>query len=229
MPTTSELADLYAYPERERAWVRTNFVASIDGAAQGPDGLSGGLGGEADHRAFKVLRSLADIVIVGAGTARAENYRPIEPDSVHAELREGRPAAPTLALVSRNLDIPASLITPDLIVVTAESSPAKARARLAETAQVLVAGRDGVDWTAVLDVLARRNLRRVLCESGPSLHATLIGLDLVDEVCLTVSPHLIAGTAKRIATGGDSVARPMQLGHAIEDDGALLTRWVRDR
>ncbi|MBA2471912.1 MAG: dihydrofolate reductase family protein, partial [Pseudonocardiales bacterium] len=54
-----------------RPSVRLNMIASLDGAAT-VDGLSGGLGGPADHRVFAALRELADVVLVAAGTVRAE-------------------------------------------------------------------------------------------------------------------------------------------------------------
>jgi riboflavin biosynthesis pyrimidine reductase len=81
----------------------------------------------------------------------------------------------------------------------------------------------------VLDEFTRRGWLRVMCEGGPSLHGELIGLDLVDEVCLTIAPVLAAGEAPRIAHGQRAADRPMRLGHAVDVDGVLLTRWVRDR
>ncbi len=68
------LRSLYGYPDRlDRPWIRTNFVSSIDGAVT-VDGVSAGLGTPADKRVFAVLRELADVVVVGAGTVRSENY-----------------------------------------------------------------------------------------------------------------------------------------------------------
>ncbi len=72
----SELSDddlvaLYAYPH-ERRYVRANFVTSLDGAAQGADEKSGSLSSKADKRIFRLLRSLCDVIVVGAGTARSE-------------------------------------------------------------------------------------------------------------------------------------------------------------
>lgn len=229
MPDVDDLAALYAYPDRVRPWVRTNFVASVDGAAQGPDGVSGHLGGQADARVFKVLRSLCDVVVVGAGTARDEEYGQIGSDSLHAELREGRDEVPVLALVSRSLTISESLVVPGVAVITSAASPAALRARLAETVEVIVAGDDEIDWTAVMDLFAVRGWTRVLCEGGPSLHGTLIAHDLVDEVCLTVSPHLVAGSATRIAASSDAVLRDLELGHCVAEEDVLLTRWVRAR
>ncbi|MFO6453877.1 MULTISPECIES: pyrimidine reductase family protein [unclassified Aeromicrobium] len=229
MPDLDELADLYAYPESHKPWLRTNFVASVDGAVQNSQGLSGTLGGDQDAQLFKVLRSLADVVVVGAGTARAEGYRPIGADSIHESLREGRPRVPQLAVVSRHLDIPESLLTPGLMVIAPASSDAERRQELSQSVEVIVAGENEVDWPAVLDAFAARGLDRILCEGGPDLHGTLVDLDLVDEACLTISPHLLGGAAKRMTEGARPVELPMRLGHAIDDDGVLLTRWVRDR
>jgi riboflavin biosynthesis pyrimidine reductase len=71
------LGDLYAYPTPVPAsgWVRANMVSTLDGSANGPDGGSGALGGSADRAVFGVLRGLADVILVGAGTARVEGYR----------------------------------------------------------------------------------------------------------------------------------------------------------
>ena len=229
MPDLNELADLYAYPETTRPWVRTNFVASVDGAVQDVRGVSGDLGGEPDLAVFRVLRSLSDVVLVGAGTARAEGYKPILADASHEQLREGRQRVPLLALVSRSLDIPEVLVAPGTMVITTESSPAQARHELAQSIDVVVAGDSEIDWPAVLDSFAARGLNRVLCEGGPELHGSLVERDLVDEACVTVAPHLIGGPAKRVTEGASAVDRPLRLGHVFQDDQVLLTRWVRDR
>ncbi|MET0928758.1 MAG: pyrimidine reductase family protein [Aeromicrobium sp.] len=210
----ADIARLYAYPSTDRPWVRTNFVSTIDGAAHAEDGRSGSLGGDIDTRVFHVLRSLADVVVVGAGTARTESYGPTD-----------RP----IAVVSRSLDIPDQLVVPGQVVITTADAPADGLRRLRETVDVIAVGEGHVDWPAVLDELASRGWLRVMCEGGPSLHGELIGLDLVDEVCLTIAPVVSAGGAPRIAHGTVAKDRPMTLGHALDVDGVLLTRWVRDR
>ena len=105
-----ELERLYAYPATDRPWVRTTFVSTLDGAATGTDGKSGTLGGETDTRLFGLLRSLADVLVVGAGTARAEGYADFAVDT-DLRTRLGLSPAPTMALVSRSLGIPSSLRT----------------------------------------------------------------------------------------------------------------------
>lgn len=210
---------LYAYPEiadGDRPWVRVNFVSSVDGAAQGGDGLSGSLGTDADHAAFGLLRDLCDVVLVSAGTARAEDYGPVE-DGV-------------LALVSRSLDVPERLRVPGVLVIAPADVDATSVVALeAAGVEVLTTGDAEIDWPAALDELGRRGLRRVLCEGGPSLLATLTALDLVDELCLTIAPVLLAGEGQRISVGDVQTDVPLRLGHAVDVEGTLLTRWVRER
>ena len=170
-----QLARLYAYPEAGRPWVRANMVASVDGAAS-VNGRSGGLSGRADREIFGLLRSLADVILVGAGTARAERYRPAQPASIRPELRTGRSATPPIAVISGRLDLdpqlelltaaPADART---IVITCDRAPDKQRAAIAECADVLVAGGEHVDLKAALDALGARGHRRVLTEGGPHL------------------------------------------------------------
>ena len=171
------LAEAYAYP-RER-WLRANFVASADGSVS-VDGLSGGLSSDGDKRVFGILRVLADLVLVGAGTARAENYKAARPRPTLAALRAGRPAAATIAVVtgSADLDLTAPLFTdppPEsrTIVITCAAAPAERRAEAAKVADVIVAGDEKVDLTAAVAALADRGLHRVLCEGGPHLFGAL--------------------------------------------------------
>src|SRR5699024_10261627 len=100
-----ELARVYAYPDPAapgRGWVRANFVSTLDGSATGPDRLTGSINTTPDRVVFALLRSLADVILVGAGTARAEGYRPPEADPRWAGIRVGRPSAPAMAVVTRS-------------------------------------------------------------------------------------------------------------------------------
>ncbi|HEU5417484.1 MAG TPA: dihydrofolate reductase family protein [Streptosporangiaceae bacterium] len=246
-PGADQLARLYRYPAIPAggAWVRANMIASLDGAAE-LAGRSGGLGGPADRELFQVLRALADVVLVGAGTARTEGYGPARPArtlpaGLVAGLRAGRPAAPAIAVVSGslNLDPDAPLITgaaPDsaTIVLTTETAPAARRAALAGRAEVITAGADRVSAGAAVAALASRGYQRILTEGGPRLLAGIAAEGLLDELCLTVSPVLAGGGARRILAGpgrdgADGAAFPagFSLAHVIAADGFLLCRYVR--
>jgi 5-amino-6-(5-phosphoribosylamino)uracil reductase len=228
-PAGQEPVDLgahYAYPDGLSApHVRVNFVASTDGAVT-VDGRSSGLGSEADRRVFGVLRELAEVVLVGAGTVRAEDYRGARMPT------RGTATPPPIAVVtgSADLDPGARLFTDTRIppiVLTGPDAPAERRAALtAAGAEVVVL--DPLSPAAVLDELGRRRLHRVLCEGGPRLFGDLVAADLVDELCLTVAPVLAAGDAGRIAVGPPgSPGRPLRLVGALEDDGVLLLRYAR--
>ena len=221
-----DLAAHYAYPDDLAApHVRVNFVSSTDGAVT-VDGRSGGLGSDADRRVFGMLRELAEVVLVGAGTVRSEDYRGARKPT------RGRAAPPPIAVVtgSADLDPGARLFTDTTvppIVCTGPDAPQDRRAALtAAGAEVVVL--DPLSPAAVLDELGRRGLHRVLCEGGPRLFGDLVAADLVDELCLTVAPVLAAGAAGRIAVGPPgSPARPLRLVGALEEDGVLMLRYAR--
>lgn len=235
---TAALADLYAYPERP--WVRANMVASLDGAATDGEGRSGGISSSVDKAVFRVLRGLADVVLVGAGTARAEGYGPASPQEWAADARAaaGRPAAAVVAQVTRSgrvetgrgmFDAPGRA----LVVMPDGDREALDRAREAagEDAVVLAGHVDhgGTDLAAAVAALAERGLTRVLCEGGPALLGALATADLLDELCLTTSPALVASDASRVMTGDLPEPRPMALAHLLHAESSLLARWVRDR
>jgi riboflavin biosynthesis pyrimidine reductase len=253
------LAGLYAYPggaEAGGSWVRANMIASADGAAA-LAGRSGGLGGPADRQLFQVLRALADVVLVGGGTARTEGYGPARlaqtlPAGLVADLRAGRPAVPPIAVVSGslNLDPESPLIAgaaPDArtIVLTTEAAPAGRRAALERRAEVITAGPGRVSAHAAVTALAARGHRRILTEGGPQLLGGIAAAGLLDDLCLTISPVLAGGGAGRIlagpaagpgtdATGGaggpEDSALPagLTLAHVLAaDDGFLLCRYIR--
>jgi len=233
----SGLADLYAYPDAR--WLRANMVTSADGAGF-LDGRSAGLSSPADRRLFGLLRVLADVVVVGAGTARTEQYKPARRRPELAGLRAAgvgrdRPPAPPIALVSRqlDLDLASPLFTaaqPDArtIVITCAASPDDARAAAARVADVIVAGDLTVDLAAALAALRDRGLGRVLCEGGPHLLGQIATDGLLDELCLTVSPMLAGPGPTRVIAGAPFPARPMTLAHVLEEDGFLFCRYQVD-
>lgn len=237
----AELAVLYAHPDpagARRVWVRANMVTTLDGAATGAGGVSGAINDDADYRAFRVLRALADVVLVGAGTVRAESYTPLSVPDGLADLRgaAGRAPAIELAIVSRSGDLPEQITDLDQhpagtvppIVLTTTTGAARLTAYPAD--RVVVTGENSVDLAAALDALADRGLVHVLAEGGPSLLGDLVDGQHLDELCLTTSPLLVGGPAPRIITTGTYLHRegepPARLVHLLHSGGVLLARWV---
>ncbi|TDD29520.1 pyrimidine reductase family protein [Actinomadura sp. KC06] len=229
-----DLAERYAYPPGGGAWLRANMVASLDGAAQ-RDERSGGLGNPADQHLFLLLRGLADVVIVGANTVRAEGYGPVEPSEGWDGVRDGRPPVPPLAIVSRTLDLDfdapifTAAKTRTIVLATATADPARLEAAR-ERADVIIAGTDSLDFAAAVEALAARGHRRLLCEGGPGVLAQVVAAGLLDELCLTLSPLLLAGHPTRILNGPPVPVPPeLSLAHALQDDDFLFLRYVRSR
>lgn len=222
----------YAFPDEE-AWLRVNFVSSLDGAAT-RDGRSGGLGGDADHRVFELLRRAADVVLVAAGTVRTEGYgaMALDDDAVAWRRERGLPPQPVFALVSGHLDLdPASAVFADApvrpIVYTVAAADDDRRARLAEVADVVDAGEREVDFAAMRRDLAARGLSRIHSEGGPTLFGALIAQGTVDELCVTAAPTLESGDAPRIAVGSDARPTDMALTAVLRAGDELLLRYTR--
>lgn len=234
MPTREELFAAYAVPGRGRARVRMNFVESADGAVT-LGGSSGALGGATDRALMQVLRAMADVVLVGAGTVRVEGYGGVRVGDDHVAWRRDRGLEdqPRLAIVSGGLrleptdDVFASAVTPPVVVTT--DAAARARGRLlAPVADVMACGEAGVDLPAMLAEFARRGWTQVLCEGGPHLFGALLEAGVVDEVCVTVAPRFVGGKAGRIVQGAREWDRRFALAGVVTDDeGFAFLRYAR--
>lgn len=233
-PTRDELRAAYALADRTTPRVRMNFVESADGAAT-LGGRSGALGGETDRALMQVLRAMCDVVLVGAGTVRAEGYGGVRVDEEDAAHRRaaGLSAQPRIAVVSRSLDIgPRHPFFADAvsrpIVVTCSASSAERRAALAAVADVLVCGDDAVDLPAAIARLGDAGLTQVLSEGGPHLFGALLDAGLVAEVCVTVAPRVVGGDAPRISRGAPESDRRFALASVLtDDDGFVFLRYSR--
>lgn len=234
-PVTAYLAaDRPAPPDRP--WVAVGMIESLDGATA-LDGRSGGLGGPADKAVFRAVRAVADVILVAAGTARAETYGPVR---LPAEVQDARAAAgrghrpPRLAVVSASLDLdPASrLFVTDhpalrpLVLTTTDADPAK-RTRLEAVAEVRAAGHGRVDLAEALAGLRADGADVVVCEGGPSLNGALVEADLVDEWCVSIAPVVAGGSSRRIVHGAPAGPADVALESLLEADGLLFGRWVR--
>jgi riboflavin biosynthesis pyrimidine reductase len=193
------------------------------------DGLSAGLSGKADKRLFKLLRRDCDALLVGAGTFRAENYRPLRLDAERRAWRLARRRAefPRLVVVSNSLDLdPAHPALADAPVRAAilTTSDIAASAELSNVADVL-------RCTNLADGLAKLNslgLTQILCEGGPRLFAALTEEDLIDELRLTLAPLLAGPGAGRITEGLPHETRAMRLAQwDAADDGTLFLTYER--
>jgi riboflavin biosynthesis pyrimidine reductase len=252
VPDDADLAEIYRAdsrpPQDDRPWVLGNMIASVDGAATDPAGRSGGLGGPADRQVFMAIRAVADIVLAGAGTVRTERYGParLPPSLEEARLARGQSARPRIAVVTRSLaldlDLPLFREATDedrpLVVTTTagmdrvrSAGGATATQDLAMVAEIVVAGDRSVDWgTALRALRATARAGVLLVEGGPNTIGQVVATDLLDELCLTVSPQLVGARGPRIVNGVDwDAPRRLALDRVMADDDFLFIRYLRVR
>ena len=244
LPITKEAIDpLDVYPTAERPppghrpWLMMNMIASTDGAIE-LDGVSGGLGGPADRLVFRAIRATADWILVAAGTVRAERYGPprLPSDARAMRVAQGRPPDPRLAVVTGRLDLDVDLplfaeVSPDEdrpLIITGSSAPPERVEMLSDVADLVVVGGARPSPPAVLDELHRRAAAVVLAEGGPNFNGQLASHDLIDELCLSISPVVVGGPSCRIIRGSEALEpADMTLDHLLEQDGFLFARYVR--
>ncbi|TDD60538.1 pyrimidine reductase family protein [Kribbella antibiotica] len=232
--TDDDLIEVYQVADRTVPHLRANFVSSLDGAVE-IDGKSKALSSDSDSRVFSMIRRLADVVLVGAGTIRDEGYTPLRLSAASRSWRQAQGLAenPTLAVVSGRLELSPdnpifqSAVRP--LVITHEASPPDRRAALAKVADVLVLGGTEVELPALVKTLAERGQPQILCEGGPSLLGALTAADLVDELCLSLAPVLAGPGSGRITAGAPTAARQLKLATTVAGaDDYLFFRYLRE-
>jgi riboflavin-specific deaminase-like protein len=224
------LAEVEIRPREDRPFVYINMVASVDGRAT-IDGRAHQLGSETDTLLLTELRALADAVLIGSGTLRAEGYARLvaNPERVARRESAGKPGTPIAVLISRRLDLPwdAGLFQaadqPVIVYTDAEHDPPATPAPL-EVVR-------GADPAAALRDLRRRGIEAVLCEGGPTLNRALLAAGLVDELFLTVSPLVTGGADAPRIVEGDDLPAALRLGlrWVLHHEDELYLRYaVRD-
>jgi riboflavin-specific deaminase-like protein len=214
-----------------RPFVFLNMVTTADGrAALG--GRTEALGSEADTLLLTELRALADAVLIGPGTLRAEGYGHLmrNPERLARRRAAGLEPVPTAVILSRSLDLPwdAGLFAaegqPVLVYTQSDAKPPDVTASL-QVAQTTKRSEPFV--AGALADLRQRGVRALLCEGGPTLNRALLAEGVVDELFLTVAP-LLAGDADapRIVEGDDLPAPlEMELTWILRHEDELYLRY----
>lgn len=199
----------------DRPWIGLCMVSSLDGSVS-IDGTSGGLGNPNDIGVLLALRDIADMVLVGAGTARGEGYGP------------PRLPGKRIGVVSNSGRVD---LTTDLFTSGAGFLIAPNTADIDESSvEVLRAGDTEVDLTLAVARLhhVMPSVRYVQAEGGPHLNGALLAADLIDELDLSLSPRLVGGDGPRLSTGAPENQQRFELAHLlVDDDSFVFTRWVR--
>jgi riboflavin-specific deaminase-like protein len=226
-------AELDRYYGEPPVGVRANMVMTADGAGAF-HGRTKAISDDADQELLRHLRKHADAVLVGSATVQAERYGPVrlDPDAVAARKLGGRVPVPPIVVVTGRASLPATLPVfthdgPRTIIATVEASAEQA-APLREVGDVVIVGKDAIDPKRLVDALAERGMERLLCEGGPYLLSQLVEHDLVDDMCLTVSPFL-AGAQPTTLQPPSALPVPtrMRLRHVLTRNELLYLRFTR--
>lgn len=229
--------DAYRRDDADRPLLRLNMVASLDGHIVDQEGVSGTLGGDGDQQAFFAMRNLADGILAGAGTVRADGYGPMRIRGALRERREadGRhdPAPIVVVTGSMRLDPTAPIFTDAVtptIVLTSYSAPVDRVCAVEKAGGVVVRAGDGeVDLSAGIRLLREEHgLAHLLCEGGPTLNGQLFAAGLVDELCVTIAPTLVGGDDRQRIVTRLAARQQRRLTQVIEHDDELLLTYRRE-
>ena len=215
-----DLPDLYAVTGPH---LRGGLIASLDGGVA-IDGTSGALGSAGDRAVLRALRTVADAVLVGAGTVRSENYGPLthRPAAAAWRARAGLARQAVLVVVSRTgrLD-PAGRLGdgpgPVLLAVPPSAEP------VAPPGVEVLRVESGPG--ALIEALAARGLTRLLCEGGPELLTSFAQEGLLDELCLTAAPYLLGAAPHLLAAPLAAPVRLALVSLLHDEPDHLLARW----
>ena len=234
MSAVNDIAELAHRYDEPPDGVRANMIFSLDGAVSF-DGRAGPLSDSLDYQLLLALRGFADVVLVGAGTVRAEHYGPVrltEAQRMFRRNRWGVDDSPPVAVVSRSGRLPHSMFADPArppIVVTNSSAAAHQRFDTDRHPEVVIAGDDTVDMAVLLTELRARGMRRVLCEGGPTLLDELVLGDLVDEMCVTIAPKLAGASQSAVHEVVRQLPTPtaLSLRHVLTHHGYLFLKYGR--
>ena len=199
--------DLLEPPEHDgRPHVALNFVMTADGRVSYQGRAE--IGTRTDRALMFHLRSLADAVMIGAGTLRVDPFAPAV---------KGRDRQPMAIVVSHACDLPLAnrfFAHPGIrLVATTSAAPPTALAAVrAAGADVETFGATDVDPVRLLGALRRRGVRFLLCEGGPTLAGQLLAARLVDELFLTHATLVTAEPhARRLFEGPSRPDVPVRI------------------
>ncbi len=193
-------------------FVTAKFAASLDGRTATSSGESQWITGPESRREAHRLRAEHDAVMVGIGTALAD-----DPQLTARDLPEPPTRQPLRVVVDSRgrLPVDARLLGAPgrTLVAAARIGPRRRRALEKAGAEVLVLPGDGVrvDTAALLGLLGQRGITSVLVEGGGTLLGTLFDQRLVDRVVAFIAPVIIGGRRAAPAIGGE---RASALAHA---------------
>lgn len=207
-------------------WVIAKWAMTLDGKIATRAGNSRWISNEASRAVVHQLRGRVDAIIVGSGTARADD-----------PLLTARPAGPRVATrivldSTASLSVDSRLVkstaTAPVLVAATSNAPDENVRQLTELGcEVLICDEMTAEsrLDKLLAELGKRRMTNVLVEGGAALLGTFRDADAIDEAHVFISPKIVGGVNAPSPIGGtglDLVANAQPLGDwtitALEDD-----------
>jgi 5-amino-6-(5-phosphoribosylamino)uracil reductase len=202
----------------DRPFVTLNVAESADGKIAPIDRGKINFGSAEDRAQMEALRALADAVLIGGGTLRAEDPPLVIRDPAVRDRRASAKGSPHPRNIAVCSILPANLAEmnffrspeTDKLVFTTERTPADLREVAAQYAQIEVVPVDAsgrVDLAAVLGKLASLGVHHLLLEGGGELNFSMLQCGLIDEVYLTLCPFIFGGRSAPTSFDGAGFTR----------------------
>lgn len=206
-PGDLEVADVYGiglFPSgQDRPYTLLNMISSLDGKAVfGEPGSTWRLGSATDHALFQQLRRGCDGILAGAGLMAADDPPFPWPDEAERRLRvaRGLRPVPLWIIVSGRASLPPDLRVfkggcENVLVIADRSAPAENLQALAGKAQILSFDGPELDWHEVGRRLrSEHGIQRLYAIGGPTLNASMLEAQILDELFVTLSPKIQGGS-----------------------------------
>ena len=196
----------------KRPFVSATFAMTVDGKITTRDFTPVDFTSPEDKLHLFRQRSLADAVVIGHSTLSRDNVRLGLPEDLReARTKRGQTPGPLRVIVSNEGRIDSQLKifqsdpakTGPVLIFSTKRMPKQVRAALREkNATLHLSETKDVDLGEMLRILRRDyKVRRIACEGGPILFRSMLELGLIDELNLTIAPHLFGGAGAPTLTG----------------------------
>ncbi|ANE04178.1 pyrimidine reductase family protein [Corynebacterium crudilactis] len=212
---------------------RTIVVTALNGSTT-INGTSGQLGNATDTELLLALRRWSDVVLVGSGTIKAENYGGVQlsPEIQRERIAQGQEAVPPIAVMSGSLNFDVNtrfFQEPDVkpIIITDNTDADKQQPLVEAGARIVVV--EELTAEGSVDKLRSLGFARIDCEGGANMYGQMLAADLIDVWHHTIDPMLSGSVERPTVKGGDGTPRRFVLEHvAADEDSTLFLRYKRD-
>ena len=218
----------------ERPYVLIVSEVTIDGKLTLAKGVSSKeimkLMDEEANKYLHQIRAECDGIMVGANTVRIDN------PNLTVRYVEGENPIRVIPTSTGDIPLDANVLNTDVaptVIAVSERAPAdRVRAFKEKGAEVVVAGKEKVDFVELLKKLKQMGIEKLMVEGGSSVNWELIKNDLVDEIRLIHLPVVVGGDDVPSLTSGegfktlDAVKR-FRIKRVFQCGNQVITEYLR--